>query len=127
MICRTTVWENMAQMCVKSHRIDVAKVCLGNMKNAKGIKLLRDEIQKGADSDTQIAIVALSLGMSEEAEKLLINSKRYDLLNKFYQYSDNWSKAIEIAQKYDRIHLRNTYYNYAKFCEEKNDIPTAIE
>ena len=53
----------MAQMCVKSHRIDVAKVCLGNMGHARGIKLLRDEFQKGADSDTQIAIVALSLGM----------------------------------------------------------------
>lgn len=53
----------MAQMCVKSHRIDVAKVCLGNMGNVKGIKLLRDEIAKGADSDTQVAIVALNLGM----------------------------------------------------------------
>lgn len=50
-------------MCVKSHRIDVAKVCLGNMGNVKGIKLLRDEIAKGADSDTQVAIVALNLGM----------------------------------------------------------------
>lgn len=127
LIKKSTVWENMAQMCVKSHRIDVAKVCLSNMKNAKGIKLLRDEIQKGADSDTQIAIVALSLGMTNEAEKLLINSKRYDLLNKFYQNSDDWTKAIEIAQKYDRIHLRNTYYNYAKYCEEKNDIQQAIE
>lgn len=53
----------MAQMCVKSHRVDVAKVCLGNMGNVKGIKLLRDEIAKGADSDTQVAIIAINLGM----------------------------------------------------------------
>jgi hypothetical protein len=53
----------MAQMCVKSHRIDVAKVCLGNMGNVKGIKLLRQEAAKGADSDTQVAIIALNLGM----------------------------------------------------------------
>lgn len=57
------MWENMAQMCVKSHRIDVAKVCLGNMGNVKGIKLLRDEGAKGADSDTQVALIALNLGM----------------------------------------------------------------
>lgn len=53
----------MAQMCVKSHRVDVAKVCLGNMGNVKGIRLLREEVAKGADSDTQVAIIALNLGM----------------------------------------------------------------
>ena len=53
----------MAQMCVKSHRIDVAKVCLGNMGNVKGIRLLRDEAGRGADSDTQVALIALNLGM----------------------------------------------------------------
>jgi hypothetical protein len=36
----------MAQMCVKSHRIDVAKVCLGRMGHARGIKLLRDETSR---------------------------------------------------------------------------------
>lgn len=61
---RESVWENMAQMCVKSHRIDVAKVCLGRMGQARGIRLLRDESQKGADSDTQVALIALSLGMT---------------------------------------------------------------
>ena len=50
-------------MCVKSHRIDVAKVCLGNMGNVKGIRLLRDEAGRGADSDTQVALIALNLGM----------------------------------------------------------------
>ena len=50
-------------MCVKSHRIDVAKVCLGNMGNVKGIRLLREEEAKGTDSDTQVALIALNLGM----------------------------------------------------------------
>ena len=38
-----------------------------------------------------------------------------------------WSKALDIANKNDRIHLRNTFYNYAKFCEERNDLTLAIE
>jgi intraflagellar transport protein 140 len=117
----------MAQMCVKSHRVDVAKVCLSNMGNVKGIRLLRDEANKGADSDTQIALIALNLGMIEEAEKLLVSANRYDLLNKIYQNMDQWPKALDIAKKFDRIHLRNTYYNFAKCSEERHDIGTAIE
>ena len=56
-----------------------------------------------------------------------MSSKRHDLLNKMYQYSDQWSKALDVAAKYDRIHLRNTYFNFAKFCEEKNDLLGAID
>ncbi len=114
-------------MCVKSHRIDVAKVCLGRMGHARGIKLLRDETQKGASSETQVALIALSLGMTDEAEKLFMSSKRHDLLNKMYQYSDQWNKALDVATKHDRIHLRNTYFNFAKYCEEKNDLIGAID
>ncbi len=35
-------------------------------------------------------------------------------MNKLYQDSGKWSKALEICENHDRIHLRNTYYNYAK-------------
>jgi hypothetical protein len=35
-------------------------------------------------------------------------------LNKLYQDSGKWSKALEVCENHDRIHLRNTYYNYAK-------------
>ena len=113
------------------------------MGHARGIKLLRDETSRGASSETQVALIALSLGMTvsislsqlkylkilsqDEAEKLLIGSKRHDLLNKMYQYSDQWSKALDVAAKHDRIHLRNTYYNFAKYCEEKNDLLGAID
>jgi intraflagellar transport protein 140 len=68
----------MAKMCVKSHRIDVAKVCLGNMGNVKGIRLLREETDKGADSDTQVALVALNLGMF--VSRLVFNIKKKVLL-----------------------------------------------
>mgnify|MGYP006976759281 CR=1 FL=1 len=35
------VWENMAQMCVKTKRLDVAETCLGNMRFARGAKLVK--------------------------------------------------------------------------------------
>ena len=35
-------------------------------------------------------------------------------MNKLYQDSGKWNKALEVCENHDRIHLRNTYYNYAK-------------
>ncbi|XP_077862626.1 intraflagellar transport protein 140 homolog [Saccoglossus kowalevskii] len=63
---------------------------------------------------------------AEDAERLFKTCKRYDLLNDFYQASGQWSKAMETAELHDRIHLRTTYYNYAKHLEAKGDINGAI-
>ncbi|XP_060117033.1 intraflagellar transport protein 140 homolog isoform X2 [Heteronotia binoei] len=110
------VWENLACMCVKTQRLDVAKVCLGNMGHARGAKALR-EAEREPEKEARVAMLAIQLGMLEEAEQLYRQCKRYDLLNKFYQASDQWQKAIEVAEMHDRVHLRTTYYNYAKHLE----------
>jgi hypothetical protein len=34
-----------------------------------------------------------------------------------YQSSGDWKKAIEIAEKYDRINLKSTYYKHARNLE----------
>ena len=57
-----SVWENMARMCVKTKRLDVATVCLGNMGNARGAKALR-ESQKEPEYDARVAMLAIQLGM----------------------------------------------------------------
>ena len=36
------IWENMAQMCVKTNRLDVAEICIGNMRFARGAKAVRE-------------------------------------------------------------------------------------
>lgn len=40
---------------------------------------------------------------------------------------DLWPKALDISNRNDRIHLRNTCFKYAKFCEQRNDLGMAIE
>lgn len=110
------VWENMARMCVKTRRLDVAKVCLGNMGHARGAKALR-EAEREPELEAKMAMLAIQLGMLEDAEQLYKSCKRYDLLNKFYQASGQWQKAIETAEIHDRVHLRSTYYNYGKHLE----------
>ncbi len=37
----TSVWENMARMCVKTKRLDVAEICLGNMGSAQAARALK--------------------------------------------------------------------------------------
>ena len=57
-----SVWENMAKMCVKNRRLDVAAVCLGNMQHARGAKALR-EVQKEPELDAKVAVLAMQLGL----------------------------------------------------------------
>ncbi|KAG8009125.1 hypothetical protein GBF38_011739 [Nibea albiflora] len=119
------VWENMARMCVKTRRLDVARVCLGNMGNARAAKALK-EAEAQPEPEAQVAMLAIQLGMLEDAEKLYKSCQRYDLLNNFYQASGQWQQALETAENHDRIHLRTTYYNYAKYLESMGDKTRAL-
>uniref|UniRef100_A0A4W3HUQ7 Intraflagellar transport 140 n=1 Tax=Callorhinchus milii TaxID=7868 RepID=A0A4W3HUQ7_CALMI len=119
------VWENMARMCVKTRRLDVARVCLGNMGHARGARALR-EAEQEPELDARVAMLAIQLGMLEDAERLYTNCKRFDLLTKFYQASGQWEKAISTAEKSDRVHLRTTYYNYAKHLEAMGEQHLAL-
>lgn len=62
----------------------------------------------------------------EDAEKLYKGCQRYDLLNNFYQASGQWQQALETAESRDRIHLRTTYYNYAKYLESMGEKTHAL-
>lgn len=62
-LCRSeAVWENMARMCVKTQRLDVAKVCLGNMGHARGARALR-EAEQEPEAEARVAMLAIQLGM----------------------------------------------------------------
>lgn len=52
----------MAKMCVKTRRLDVARVCLGHMGHARGAQMLR-EVAKEPELDAQIAVLAIHLGL----------------------------------------------------------------
>lgn len=52
------VWEKMAQMSVKNKRLDVAEICIGNMKFARGAKAIRESKQE-PELEAQLAMVAI--------------------------------------------------------------------
>eukprot|EP01059_Diplonema_ambulator_P004781 TRINITY_DN14515_c0_g1_i2.p1 TRINITY_DN14515_c0_g1~~TRINITY_DN14515_c0_g1_i2.p1 ORF type:complete len:1452 (+),score=600.81 TRINITY_DN14515_c0_g1_i2:52-4356(+) len=120
------VWTNMAQMCVKTGRLDVAEVCLGNMQDAKGARALR-EAKKEPEVEAHVAMLALQLGLVEDAERLYIKCGRYDLLNIMHQACGRWDDAIKTAEEKDRIHLRTIHYAHARHLESLGDIQNAIK
>ncbi|XP_063722149.1 intraflagellar transport protein 140 homolog isoform X2 [Symsagittifera roscoffensis] len=117
LIKNESVWENMCRMCVKNQNLSVAKMCLGNMRNLKATHALRKAQQMELEVPAQTAMLAISLGMRDEAEKLLKSCGRYDLLNEIHQSQCEWGRAISVAESNDRIHLTTTQYNYARYLE----------
>jgi hypothetical protein len=68
--------------------------------------------------------VAVHLGLVEEAQRLYSGCQRYDLLGVLCRASGQWDRALDVAEKHDRIHLRPTHYAYAQHMEQVR-LPTA--
>ncbi|KAL3310237.1 hypothetical protein Ciccas_011202 [Cichlidogyrus casuarinus] len=121
------VWRNLAKMCVHARRLDVARVCLGKMNDSWGANILREAQKKYPQTEAQVAVLAMHLGMLPQAEILLNQCERYDLLVQMYKNSGQWDKALKIAETSDRRWLRTTRYQYAKYLKQRGLIEEAIE
>ena len=88
-------------------------------------------------------MLALQLGMYDEAEELYTSCGRYDLLNKLYQATGQWEKAVQVGESQDRyfnlivrfrnyipdllrMHLKRTHFRKAQFLESIGDINGAV-
>lgn len=121
------IWSNMASMCVKTRRLDVAEVCLGNMGNARGARAVREaRVLYPDDPAAQVAALAIQLNLLDDAERLYKECGRYDLLVQLFMASGRWKEALKISAKYDRIHLKTTHYQYARHLEHLGDTVGAI-
>lgn len=70
-----TIWENMAQMCVKTKRLDVAEVCLGNMGHARGAAAVRESRKEGS--------VELSIGTLPSSQYTSAAQTAYSVTARF--------------------------------------------
>ncbi|XP_053678512.1 intraflagellar transport protein 140 homolog [Anopheles nili] len=123
-----TVWANLARLCVQTGRLDVAKVCLGHLRRARSVRALRRAMEDTTlEPEARVAVLAIELGMLDEAEALYKRCGRYDLLNKLYQASGRFEEALEVAEHFDRVHLRNTYHKYAEWLKECGKTQKAIQ
>lgn len=125
-ISSDSIWENMAAMCVKTKRLDVAEVCFGNMNNARGAQALR-LAKHEPEKEVAIAMVAIQLNKLDDAERLYRECGRFDLLVKLYIAAGRWKDALRLCAQHDRIHLKNTHYLYARHLESIGDTSNAIK
>ncbi|XP_041978131.1 intraflagellar transport protein 140 homolog [Aricia agestis] len=91
----SVIWDSLAKVCVLKRRPDVGAVCLTNMGDIKGAMMLR----KALDDDTmenacRVGILAVNLGMIEEAEALFREAQRSDLVQRLISAKDNGLNEI---------------------------------
>eukprot|EP01105_Mastigella_eilhardi_P002868 TRINITY_DN1371_c0_g2_i2.p1 TRINITY_DN1371_c0_g2~~TRINITY_DN1371_c0_g2_i2.p1 ORF type:complete len:1217 (+),score=421.92 TRINITY_DN1371_c0_g2_i2:1075-4725(+) len=126
----SNVWANMAQMMVKTHRVDMLgalAVCLGNMGNLRAAAALRRAAEDNVEPEARLAAVAVHLGMIDDAIDLYTQCGRNDMVNVLYQACGQWEKALNMTETLDRIHLKSTHYAYAKHLESLLDFAGAIQ
>lgn len=56
-------------MCVKTRRLDVARVCLGSMRNARGAMCLRNTSNE-PELEARVATLAIQLGLYVSLQQL---------------------------------------------------------
>lgn len=121
------VWKNLAQMCVKTGRLDVAKVCLGHLGRCVSVRAVRKAMEDNTlETEAKMAVLAVELDMIGEAEQLYKKCERYDLLNRLLQACGRFEEAIQIAERLDRVHLKNTYFQYADWLKQQGEITKAL-
>lgn len=122
------IWSNLAKMCVQTGRLDVAKICLGHLKQARSVRAIRKAMEDNTlEAEARTAVLAIELGMIEEAENLYKKCGRFDLLNKLLQNCGRYEEALKIAENFDRVHLKNTRMKYAQWLSENGDTAGAMK
>ncbi|KAL2623040.1 hypothetical protein R1flu_003245 [Riccia fluitans] len=119
------IWQSVACNCVKTKRVDVALHCFAVMNNASAAAFVRASLHE-PEEDARIAAVAIQLGLVDAARELYLGCKRFDLLRHLYETCGEWDKAIEVASKHDRVHLKGTLHAYAKHLESLGNIKDAV-
>lgn len=119
------VWQNLARMCVTTKRLDVAEVCLANMQDGVAARALR-EAKEEPELETRLGVLAASLGMREEAEKLFRKAKRQDRITEMHIACGSWEAAQKNAELSDRIRLRQVLCRYAQWMESISDFNAAV-
>ncbi|KAJ3047714.1 hypothetical protein HK097_011283 [Rhizophlyctis rosea] len=121
----TYVWENLAKMCVKMKNLQVARLCLGKIGNARALRAIGQEGIR-EDELAQLAVIGIYLGLDEEVRSLCKEADRWDILNTYCQSLGQWEESLALASKNDRIALKSTFYRFGRHLEDTGDTTGAI-
>ncbi|XP_049868962.1 intraflagellar transport protein 140 homolog [Pectinophora gossypiella] len=79
----SVIWDSLAKECVARKRPDVGAICLGKMGNIKGALMMRKVMNDDDMNDIcKVAVLAVNIGMTDEAEVLFREGQRPDLITR---------------------------------------------
>eukprot|EP00921_Rhytidocystis_pertsovi_P016684 GHVQ01026279.1.p1 GENE.GHVQ01026279.1~~GHVQ01026279.1.p1 ORF type:complete len:2237 (-),score=461.93 GHVQ01026279.1:356-7066(-) len=118
-----SIWRSMAQMCVKTKRLDVASQCIAHMENATAAQALRK--CEHADANTKLAILATHLGMIDQAMELYKASGRYDRMALLCEDINCWDESMQVTKSFNRLAISTAHYNCGKHLQAMGEYESA--
>lgn len=115
------IWKTLARMSIKSKRLDIARLCLSKIGDAKALRSLR-ELEAETD-EAKFGLVAISLGLYDEAQDIYESKGRKDLVNNLYQFTGKWESSLDSENS---IGQRKEFFKYATYLSSIGDIIGAI-
>lgn len=79
-----------------------AEHCLGNMQHIRGARALRESADSCPQLDARVGLVAVQLGLSEDAARLFGGCEAWDLLEQLHAAGGQWQQALQVAGTHDR-------------------------
>lgn len=79
----------------------VAEHCLGNMQHIRAARALRESAAM-PELDARVGLVAVQLGLTDDAARLFSSCERWDLIEQLHEASGSWQEALQAATKHDR-------------------------
>jgi len=71
------------------------------MQHIRGARALR-ETADTPELDARVGLVAVQLGLTDDAARLFSSCERWDLLEQLHAASGSWQDALQVASKQDR-------------------------
>lgn len=124
------VWRGLAKACVPQKRLDVAAVCLAKMNDVKGALALHMAIEDTKLNDKcRTAILAIHLGMLEEAKQLFEEAGRYDLLFKLTAATQDGLEQLttQSVQGEAALLVKNAHYKLGCVKRDAGELEAASE
>ncbi|RWS07198.1 intraflagellar transport protein 140-like protein [Dinothrombium tinctorium] len=119
------LWTNLARISVKCRDINMGLYCVSKLKNARIVRDVKRELADNSSPNIALAVLAMNIGLNNEAEELLKASGNQFRLAKFYESQNKWHKAIDCV---DKLNQKTIFYDYARYLEfEEENLQDSIQ
>lgn len=119
------IWTSLCHTCIRTGNLEAALVCLGRSGDPCASRILRDQADPG-DRVHKLGLLANHMGLGDVAEELYQKSERWDLLVRQHSSQGQWTDALNLAEKRDRVSLKRVHFEYAQHLERVGKFSDAI-